>query len=66
MFVARVLVGNYQKGKNQQKAPEKQLSGEPFDATVDRENNPTIFVIFRDTRAYPEFLYEFNFLQTCK
>ena len=59
IFAVRVLVGVYQKGQVGQKVPDEQLTGQPYDATVDDENNPTIFVIYHDLRAYPEFLYVF-------
>ena len=59
IFAARVLVGEYQKGKDDQPAPGAQPSGEPYDSTVDNEDEPTIFVIYRDQRAYQEFLYVF-------
>lgn len=58
----RVLVGIFQKGKENQKVPEAQPSGEQYDSTVDDDKNPSIFVIYRDQRAYPEFLYEFKYI----
>ena len=54
----RVLVGVYQEHEGQL-VPDAQPSGEPYDATVDNAAEPTIFVIYRDQRAYPEFLYVF-------
>ena len=59
IFLVRVLVGIYQQHEDQQ-VPDEQPSGEPYDATVDDEDEPTIFVIYRDQRAYPEFLYVFS------
>lgn len=56
----RVLLGVYQKGKDKQKMPDPQPSGELYDSTVDDEKNPSIFVIYRDQRDYPEYLYEFT------
>ena len=46
----RVLVGVYQKGKDDQQVPDAQPSGEPNNATVDDVDTPTIFVIYRDQR----------------
>lgn len=43
----------YQKGKRDQKVPEVQPSGEPYDPTVDDEKNHSIFVIYRDQSDYP-------------
>ena len=59
IFAARVLVGVYQRGHDNQQVPDAQPSGEPYDATVDNTDQPTVFVIYRDKRAYPEFLYVF-------
>ena len=53
IFAVRVLVGVYQKGKDDQQVPDAQPSGEPYDATVDDVDKPTIFVIYRDQRDYP-------------
>ena len=54
----RVLVGVFQEHEDQE-VPDAQPSGEPYDATVDKVAEPTIFVIYRDQRVYPEFLYVF-------
>lgn len=60
VFVLRVLVGVYQLGREDQQVPDSQLSGDPYDATVDDETEPSIFVIYRDQRDYPEFLFVFT------
>lgn len=60
IFVARVLKGFYQLGTSSHKHPDPQQSGDPYDATVDNITNPTIFVIYRDSRAYPLYLYVFS------
>lgn len=59
VFLARVLVGMYEKGEKDQQQPGKQKSGEPFDTTVDNATKPNIFVVYKISRAYPEFLYIF-------
>ena len=49
----RVLVGIYQEGEDDQQVPYAQPSGEPYDdATVDDEDELTVFVIYRDAREY--------------
>ena len=32
----------------------------PFDSVVDNPRNPTIFVVFYDTKAYPEYLITYK------
>ena len=61
VYVARVLVGRcFCVGNpNMQHLP-NQENGRPFDSAVDNVTEPTIFVIFRDTCAYPQYLYEFS------
>lgn len=49
----------YEKGEKDQQQPGKQKSGEPFDTTVDNATKPNIFVVYKISRAYPEFLYIF-------
>ena len=59
---ARVLLGEWTKGTEDMKsAPYK--SGDSttqYDSVVDDVDNPTIFVIFRDTAAYPEYIIQFK------
>ncbi|KAI8515013.1 hypothetical protein Bbelb_076040 [Branchiostoma belcheri] len=63
MYRARVLVGEYTKGdKNMKEPPIKPNSGSHsrYDSVVDNTANPTMFVVFRDAYAYPEYLIEFS------
>lgn len=60
IFVARVLVGFFEKGSPNQRTPGAQATGEQFDSTASDDLNPSIFVLYRDARAYPEFLYVFT------
>ena len=64
MYYARVLTGEFTRGssglivpppKNPQKDPNI-----PFDSVVDNVANPSVFVIFNDTQAYPEYLIQFT------
>lgn len=60
VFVARVLTGEYTTGKENLKTPP--LMPNPsgalrrYDSLVSNMKNPSIFVIFNDTQAYPEYL----------
>lgn len=59
MFRARVLTGEWGQGKKDIKAaPYKGLS-EQYDSVVDNVIAPTIFVVFRTSAAYPEYLVKF-------
>ncbi|XP_061112267.1 protein mono-ADP-ribosyltransferase PARP10 [Conger conger] len=63
VFVTKVLTGDFTQGKHEMKtAPLKENSDIPlrYHSVVDNENSPTLFVIFNDTQAYPEYLI------TCK
>ncbi|KAJ8267554.1 hypothetical protein COCON_G00127260 [Conger conger] len=59
VFVTKVLTGDFTQGKHEMKtAPLKENSDIPlrYHSVVDNENSPTLFVIFNDTQAYPEYL----------
>ncbi|KAA0722939.1 TCDD-inducible poly [ADP-ribose] polymerase [Triplophysa tibetana] len=55
MFVARVLTGRYTQGQGTMKAPPNN-----FDSVVDKTQDPTIFVVFHDCQAYPDYLITFK------
>ena len=62
MYYARVLVGDTTLGKHGLRVlPSKTpTSPDKFDSATNDMNNPSMFVIFSDTQAYPEFLIEFK------
>lgn len=64
MYLARVLVGEYTVGKPDIiVAPKKLNSADPtdtYDSVVDQIPDPSIFVVFRDYRSYPEYLITFQ------
>jgi len=61
IYQARVLTGNYTLGKEQfidsPLKPNSQV--QRYDSVVNDLQNPLIFVIFRDSQAYPEYLVTF-------
>ena len=63
MYHAKVLTGQYTKGDPQMKTPpSKNDPNNPslhYDATVDDQTDPTIYVIYYDTQAYPEYIVTF-------
>ncbi|XP_013401660.1 poly [ADP-ribose] polymerase 14 isoform X2 [Lingula anatina] len=63
LYLCRVLTGEYVQGKSglivpPQKDPNDKHS--LYDSVVDNPSAPTMFVIFSDTQAYPEFLVIFQ------
>ncbi|XP_062865340.1 uncharacterized protein parp10 isoform X2 [Trichomycterus rosablanca] len=59
IFVAKVLTGEYTVGTNNMRAaPLKESSGIPdrYHSVADRMDDPSLFVIFNDTQAYPQYL----------
>lgn len=64
MFLAKVLVGSYTKGKsNYRRPPPKQPpnpSSDLFDSCVDDQYRPTIYVVFDADQFYPEYIIEYS------
>ncbi|XP_039465730.1 protein mono-ADP-ribosyltransferase PARP14-like [Oreochromis aureus] len=63
MFVARVLTGVYTQGQATMKVPPPRNPQQPhdrYDSVVDRINNPSMYVVFHDNQAYPDYLITFK------
>ncbi|XP_041329145.1 protein mono-ADP-ribosyltransferase PARP14 [Pyrgilauda ruficollis] len=63
MYLARVLTGQYCAGRAGLKDPPPRSQADPtdlFDSVVDNEFSPTMFVIFSDIQAYPQYLITFK------
>ncbi|XP_076144471.1 protein mono-ADP-ribosyltransferase PARP14-like [Alosa pseudoharengus] len=63
MFVARVLTGLYTLGQSDMKVPPPVSPQQPdirFDSLVDNQQNPSMFVVFHDSQAYPDCLITFK------
>ncbi|KAM4565197.1 protein mono-ADP-ribosyltransferase PARP14-like [Fundulus diaphanus] len=62
LYVARVLTGRYTVGNPLMKAPPPRGADatDCFDSLVNNQHQPTIFVIFHDDQAYPEYLITFS------
>jgi len=56
-----VLTGQFVIGRSDMKEP-PQRPGSKFryDSVTNDINNPKIFVVFKDTQAYPEYLVSFK------
>ncbi|NXX38553.1 PAR14 polymerase, partial [Tricholaema leucomelas] len=63
MYLARVLVGEYSqgvKGSITPAAKDPSNSVDLFDSSTDNVNKPSMFIIFHDAQAYPEYLITFT------
>ncbi|CAM9477704.1 unnamed protein product [Lampetra planeri] len=61
MYQARVLTGAYCVGSPEMKEPPLKIKNgtERFDSVVNSVTSPSIFVVFHDDQAYPEYLIEY-------
>ncbi|KAA0703895.1 Poly [ADP-ribose] polymerase 14 [Triplophysa tibetana] len=62
MYLARVLVGDFTQGKQGILVPptKRSNSADLYNSVTDNTNRPTMFVIFNDVQAYPEYLITFQ------
>ncbi|NXW62372.1 PAR14 polymerase, partial [Eurystomus gularis] len=63
MYLARVLVGEYSQGTRGSITPAAKTTSNPtdlFDSSTDNVNRPSMFIIFNDIQAYPEYLITFT------
>uniref|UniRef100_A0A673KLI6 Poly [ADP-ribose] polymerase n=1 Tax=Sinocyclocheilus rhinocerous TaxID=307959 RepID=A0A673KLI6_9TELE len=62
MYLAKVLVGEFTKGKKGLRTPPKRSSKgvNLYDSVTDKTKNPSMFVVFNDVQAYPEYLITFQ------
>ncbi|KAK9968212.1 hypothetical protein ABG768_002547 [Culter alburnus] len=62
MYLARVLVGDFTLGKQGLPVPpaKSSKSADLYNSVTDNINSPTMFVIFHDVQAYPEYLITFQ------
>ena len=60
MFQVRVLVGETVLGNSSLRtAPVKSGTNRPYDSVTNSTNSPSMYVIFHDAQAYPEYLISF-------
>ena len=63
MYRTLVLTGDFTKGQSGMRVPPAKSSSEPhvvYDSVTDSTSNPSMFVIFHDTQAYPEHLITYK------
>ncbi|XP_056225852.1 protein mono-ADP-ribosyltransferase PARP14-like [Seriola aureovittata] len=63
MFVARVLTGVYTRGYRGIKVPPPLNNQQPhdrYDSVVDEIDEPSMYVVFHDNQAYPDYLITFK------
>ncbi|NXQ10158.1 PAR14 polymerase, partial [Peucedramus taeniatus] len=63
MYLARVLVGEYSLGRKGSITPARKNvsnSVDLYDSSTDNMSQPSMFIIFNDIQAYPEYLITFT------
>ncbi|XP_025999849.1 poly(ADP-ribose) polymerase family member 14-related sequence 1 isoform X3 [Astatotilapia calliptera] len=64
MYVCRVLTGDFALGQQGMIVPPAKgtstISTDLYDSVVDNMANPSMFVVFHDIQAYPEYLIKFK------
>ncbi|XP_073770751.1 protein mono-ADP-ribosyltransferase PARP14 isoform X2 [Danio rerio] len=62
MYLAKVLVGDFTRGNSGLVVPPAKSSSsvDLYNSVTNDLNNPTMFVIFHDVQAYPEYLITFQ------
>ncbi|KAM4561028.1 poly(ADP-ribose) polymerase family member 14-related sequence 1 isoform 1-T1 [Fundulus diaphanus] len=61
MYLCRVLTGDHALGQQNLIAPPSKGSGvDLYDSVVDNMTTPSMFIVFHDTQAYPEYLITFK------
>jgi len=60
VFLVRVVVGEFCKGKKDALTPAVRRGNQLYDSTVDDVDNPSIFVTYNDSQAYPDILIKFT------
>ncbi|XP_023192513.1 poly [ADP-ribose] polymerase 14-like [Xiphophorus maculatus] len=60
MYLCKVLTGDYTLGQQTMIAPPTKGTLGIYDSVVDNTTTPSMFVVFHDTQAYPEYLITFK------
>ena len=62
MYQSLVVTGKYVLGDSKMKVPPKNPANQmlPYDSVVDNASNPKVFVVFYDSKAYPEYLITYK------
>ena len=60
MFLCRCVVGEYCLGKRDALTPDVRKGYQLYDSTVNKIDDPLIFVTYHDAQAYPEYLIKYK------
>ena len=60
MYLCKVLVGHATTGKHAMRVLPERAPPLLFDSATDNPAEPTMYIIFNDTQAYPEYLVTFR------
>jgi poly [ADP-ribose] polymerase 10/14/15 len=55
-----VFVGEYCEGREDQPTPDVRSDTEIYDSTVNNLKDPTIYVTYHDSQAFPEYIVTFT------
>ena len=60
MLQTRVVVGESEQGSSGMRDTTFKANGQQYDSLVDNVNKPSIFVVFPEAVAYPEYIIKFT------
>lgn len=60
IILAKVITGAYTKGAAGMKTTPERSDFDLYDSVVDDVNNPTMYVVFKDTSAYPAYIVRYT------
>ena len=60
VFLCKILTGHHVVGDQQMRYLPIRTGNITYDSAVNNSTNPTIFVIFSDAQAYPEYIVTFK------
>ena len=59
LMQVRAITGDFCSGKKEMIEPPYKNKDEQYDSVVDNVSDPTVFVVFDDVAAYPEYVINF-------
>ena len=60
MFLCRVVVGQWCQGYNERLVPDVRSGQTLYDSTVNKLDDPIMWVTYHDAQAYPEYLIKYR------
>ena len=61
MFLAEVITGEYCNGNSSMNVPPSIPNTDTqYDSTVNNQNSPSMFVVFKDASVYPRYIVTYS------